>query len=45
MHRIFFSPIMIGISIFLFILTFPTIQYNKLLKKTRYGKEHPDEHI
>lgn len=43
MHRIFFSPIMIGISIFLFILTFATIQYNKLLKKTRYGKEHPDD--
>lgn len=38
MHRIFFSPIMIGISIFLFILTFATIQYNKLLKKITLWK-------
>ena len=34
---------MIGIAIFLFILAFATIQYNKLLKRTRYGKEHPED--
>ena len=38
-----FAPVMIGIAIFLFILAFATIQYNKLLKRTRYGKEHPED--
>ena len=38
-----FAPFMIGTDIFLFIIAFATIQYNKLLLRTRYGKEHPND--
>ena len=39
----YFAPFMIGTAIFLFIIAFATIQYNKLLLRTRYGKEHPND--
>lgn len=39
----YFAPFMIGTAIFLFIISFATIQYNKLLLRTRYGKEHPND--
>lgn len=43
MSEKFFISLMIGISIFLFILLFVTIQYDKILKRSRYGKEHPED--